>query len=96
MSDEPRERPTLEELAAQSAGNAHGMACPRCNCKDFRSYRREVHQSQYLRYRYCRHCGYRGITKQAKEELLRDVEPYGDAEDSSNGIISLTTGKAVA
>lgn len=68
---------TLEEMAADAAGQ-NGIACPKCGCRDLMAYRTEEQRTRTIRYRRCRNCGKRVITKQAPEEIVRDVESRGE------------------
>ena len=62
------ERPTAQQLAAQSRGG-DGYACPRCGCKDWRGEgnsavnetRHPVNGNSTVRRRICRHCGQVGF-----------------------------------
>jgi DNA-directed RNA polymerase subunit RPC12/RpoP len=83
--DEPTPRPsrTLAEMAADAAGG-NGVACPKCGCRDLLAYKTEEQRTRTVRYRRCRHCGHKVLTKQAPEEIVRDVEGRnGDKEKAT-------------
>lgn len=65
---------TLAEMAARSASVAGRLACPKCGCADFRTYKTIPGHVQTFRYKACRHCGHKLITKQEPEQAIRDVE----------------------
>lgn len=72
---------TLGEMAARAAVVAGRLACPRCGCADFRTYKTQDGHIQKFRYKLCRHCGHKMVTRQEPEQWVRDVET-GDAVES--------------
>lgn len=67
---------TLEEMAARAAAKSaslYRLACPRCGCSDFRTYKTIRGQSATFRYKACRHCGHKLLTTQPAERAIRDV-----------------------
>jgi DNA-directed RNA polymerase subunit RPC12/RpoP len=57
------------------------LVCPRCNCADLRAYRTIQLAARVLRYRVCRHCGHKILTRQNPETIVRNVR-----QDSNTGI----------
>lgn len=86
---------TLAEMASLAAGGGK-LACPRCGCADFRTYKTIQGHVATFRYKSCRHCGHRFLTTQAPEQAIRSVEtisdvPLGDdwieGESTEGGIL---------
>ena len=78
---------TLAEMAARAAGTG-SLACPRCNCADFKTYKTQQGHRATFRYKECRHCGHRVLTTQQPEQVIRDVETRGAvAENDFEGDI---------
>ena len=70
---------SLAEMARDALGTGR-VACPKCGCEDFRTYRTTQGQSATFRYKSCRHCGHRVLTTaQTSERIVRDVGT-GDSE----------------
>lgn len=65
---------TLAEMAAQSNQIAGRLTCPRCGCRDFRTYKTQQGHAVTFRYKRCRHCGYQLLTQQQPEQMIRSVE----------------------
>lgn len=65
---------SLAEMAAKAAGTGGRLVCPKCGCADFRTYGKAPGHELTLRYKQCRHCGYKMITKQAPEQFVREVD----------------------
>lgn len=76
-----KKRMTLAEMAAQSAAINGRLACPRCGCADFRTYKTAQGQPSTFRYKSCRNCGHRIVTIQAPEKFVRDVEQVAEVVD---------------
>lgn len=86
MTQEGKKRMTLAELAAQSAPRTGGrLTCPRCGCADFRTYKTQQGHVATFRYKACRHCGYKLLTTQPPEQMIRSVETVvKEGVDSEN------------
>lgn len=67
---------SLEEIMADGASS---LSCPKCGCVDMMAYKSVQMVSRILRYRACRHCGHKVITRQPNETILRDVSRPGRA-----------------
>jgi DNA-directed RNA polymerase subunit RPC12/RpoP len=66
---------TLAEMAAIAAGGT-GIACPKCECRDFRTYGGSKGTTSRFQYKACRHCGHKVLTSsQTVERIIRDVAP---------------------
>jgi DNA-directed RNA polymerase subunit RPC12/RpoP len=75
-----KEPMTLAEMAARAAGST-GIACPKCGCRDFRTYGGKNGESTRFHYKACRHCGHRILTaSKTTERIVRDVSPRGGDE----------------
>jgi len=82
-----KEPMTLAEMAARSAGAASGICCPKCACRDFRTYRTTRGVSSVFRYKACRHCGHKVLTtSQTSERVVRDIEPDVNQDSFQNDI----------
>lgn len=58
------------------------VVCPKCECADFRVYRTTQGQSAKFRYKACRHCGHKIITKsETQERIVRDVDSRSLLDD---------------
>ena len=79
-------RMTLAEMAAQSAKTGGRLVCPRCNCRDFRTYKTTQGYSATFRYKACRHCGHKLFTMQQPEQLVREIESI-DANPEDDAIV---------
>jgi DNA-directed RNA polymerase subunit RPC12/RpoP len=78
---------TLAEMAARAAG-ATGIACPKCECRDFRTYKTIQGRAVTFRYKACRHCGHKVLTtSQTSERVVRDVEPDAEPDSFENDVI---------
>ncbi len=53
----PEYRPTAEQVAAKAAGDAAGLECRKCGCRDFRVKYTRPKAGTIMRRRACRHCG---------------------------------------
>jgi hypothetical protein len=51
--------------------------CPRCGCADLRQYKTILMATRIVRYRICRHCSHRVLTRQPLETIIRDVSGNG-------------------
>lgn len=80
---------TLAQMAARAAGQAGRLACPKCNCADFRTYKTIRGHVQTFRYKACRNCGHKMVTTQAPEQAIRDVDgdEVQETEDFSGDIV---------
>ena len=89
----PHERPTAQQLAAQSNGG-DAYACPRCGCKDWRgednsAVEKTRHPSgggQTIRRRICRHCGqsaFRTIEAVVPEGMKLQVVPEDEGIEAA-------------
>jgi len=82
-----KEPMTLAEMAARAAG-ATGIACPKCECRDFRTYKTIQGRAVTFRYKACRHCGHKVLTtSQTSERVVRDVEPDAEPDSFENDVI---------
>lgn len=79
MTEKPRL--TLAEMAMQSTATGGRLACPACNCRDFRTYRTSQGVAATFRYKQCRHCGHKLLTQQPPEQMIRSVETVVDDEE---------------
>lgn len=77
---------TLAEMAAKSAIIAGKLACPRCNCADFRTYGKGPGHIQTHRYKECRHCGCKILTAQEPERMVRIVKDTSESDDVDIGV----------
>ena len=78
---------TLAEMAARAAGST-GIACPKCNCQDFRTYKTIQGRAVTFRYKACRHCGHKVLTtSQTSERVVRDIEPDAEPDSFENDIL---------
>ncbi len=84
---EERQRMTLAEMVARSSGTAGRLVCPKCDCRDFRTYKTQQGHASTFRYKMCRHCGHKFLTMQAAEQAIRDVETTDDDTEDSEGDI---------
>jgi DNA-directed RNA polymerase subunit RPC12/RpoP len=83
-----KEPMTLAEMAARAASNTIGIACPKCDCRDFRTYKTTRGVSAVFRYKACRHCGHKVLTtSQTSERVIRDIEQADDGEPIENDIL---------
>lgn len=76
---------TLAEMAARAATMAGqvGLACPKCNCRDFRTYKTIPGVAATFRYKACRLCGHKLLTtSQTTERVIREIETSDDNEES--------------
>jgi len=92
----PEERPTAEELAnASRGGDASGVTCPKCGRKMMAE--KTMRFDRFIRrYRAC-FCGHKVITRQGREEIVRDVIQHDiSCEDSRPGILPLNLGRVTA
>lgn len=70
---------SLAEMAAAAASGITGLSCPKCGCQDFKTYGTIPRQTSVFRYKMCRHCGHRVLTKsQTEEKIIREVDQRGD------------------
>jgi transcriptional regulator NrdR family protein len=82
-----KEPMTLAEMAARAAG-VRGVECPKCACRDFRTYKTIQGAAVVFRYKACRHCGHKLLTtSQTSERVIRDIERPGDDEPIENDIL---------
>ena len=81
-----RPQMTLAEMAARAAGTGR-LTCQRCGCADFRTYKTIQGHVQTFRYKACRHCGHKFLTKQDAEQAIRSVETAADDEEFDGGIV---------
>lgn len=82
-----KEPMTLAEMAAMSAG-IRGIACPKCECRDFRVYKTIQGSAVVFRYKACRHCGHKILTtSQTSERVIRDIEADSDDEQIENDVL---------
>ena len=77
---------SLAEMAAKAAGTGR-LICPKCACADFRTYKTIQGHVQTFRYKSCRHCGFKFLTKQEPEQAMRGVETVSDEEDFEGDIV---------
>lgn len=78
-----KEPMTLAEMAAQAAG-VRGVECPRCQCRDFRTYKTIQGSAVVFRYKSCRHCGHKILTtSQTSERVIREIETEQEPEEES-------------
>lgn len=80
---------SLAEMAARAAGVGR-LACPRCGCRDFRTYKTQQGHVVTFRYRACRHCGHKMLTQQSPEQVVRDVETHDQDihdDDLGSGVV---------
>lgn len=78
---------TLAEMAARAAG-VGGVACPRCECRDFRTYKTIQGAAVVFRYKSCRHCGHKILTtSQTNERVIRDVETETEDGTIENDVL---------
>jgi DNA-directed RNA polymerase subunit RPC12/RpoP len=83
-----KEPMTLAEMAARAASTTSGIACPKCNCRDFRTYKTTRGVSSVFRYKACRHCGHKVLTtSQTSERVVRDIEPDAEPDSFENDIL---------
>ena len=79
---------TLAEMAARAAGQAGRLACPKCHCADFRTYKTIRGHLHTFRYKACRLCGHKIVTTQAPEQAIRAVAADGEVStDDFDGSI---------
>lgn len=78
---------TLSEMAARAASVAGRLACPKCHCADFRTYKTIRGHVQTFRYKACRLCGHKILTTQNPEQAIRDVETDVAGDDDFGGSI---------
>lgn len=82
-----KESMTLAEMAAIAAGGT-GIACPKCECRDFRTYKTIQGRSVTFRYKSCRHCGHKLLTtSQTSERVIRDIDQDDEIEPIENDIL---------
>jgi predicted nucleic-acid-binding Zn-ribbon protein len=78
---------TLAEMAALASG-VKGVACPKCGCQDFRTYKTIQGAEVTFRYKSCRHCGHRVLTtSQTSERVVRDVDCHSDGDQFENDLV---------
>lgn len=83
-----KERKTLEEMANESSSISDGaIVCPRCRCKDFRTYATIPGFRVTFRRKRCRNCGLKIFTSSRTEEKI--IRKIGSDEDSEDQIFSL-------
>jgi DNA-directed RNA polymerase subunit RPC12/RpoP len=83
-----KEPMTLAEMAARAASTTSGIACPKCNCRDFRTYKTTRGVTSVFRYKACRHCGHKVLTtSQTSERVIRDIEQAEDVAPIENDIL---------
>ena len=71
-----KERKSLREYASEAAGG--GIECPKCGCRDFKTYGTNPTGTSTFRYKLCRHCGHRVLTvSKENERIVRDVHDDG-------------------
>jgi len=71
-----KERKTLEEMSSDAAlqNASDGIKCPKCECRDFRTYGGSNGTTSRFRYKECRHCLHRVLTaSKTTERIIRDV-----------------------
>lgn len=76
---------TLAEMAARAATMAGmaGITCPKCNCRDFRTYKTIPGVAATFRYKSCRLCGHKILTtSQTSERVIREIESIEDDKDT--------------
>jgi DNA-directed RNA polymerase subunit RPC12/RpoP len=84
MSSKPPKRlAQMAAEAAEAAGEYGGLACPRCNCRDLLADKTIKQTSRTIRYRRCRNCGHKVLTRQDSnppppETIIRDVDTYNE------------------
>lgn len=78
-----KERKTLEQLAAEAhETHTNGIKCPRCGCADFRIDKTKSGETSKFRWKECRHCGHKIVTRtQEIEHIVRDVSRHQKPED---------------
>jgi DNA-directed RNA polymerase subunit RPC12/RpoP len=82
-----KEPMTLAEMSARAAG-ATGIACPKCECRDFRTYKTIQGRAVTFRYKACRHCGHKLLTtSQTSERVVRDIDQADEGEQIENDIL---------
>jgi hypothetical protein len=64
-------------LAEVMAAGHSAPVCPQCGCTDLRGYKVIQLSSRILRYRACRNCGHKVLTRQPHEQIVRDVSTDG-------------------
>lgn len=68
-----RPQMSLAEMATRAAGINGRLVCPQCHCADFKTYGKQPSHVVTVRYKQCRHCGYKMITEQQPERFVRGV-----------------------
>lgn len=79
---------SLAQMTAKSASANGRLACPTCGCADFKTYGTIPGYPATFRYKRCRHCGWKGVTVQDPERIVRNVEspePLVPDEDEIEG-----------
>lgn len=78
---------TLAEMAAQAAQSGGRLACPRCGCGDFRTYKTQQGHVQTFRYKACRNCGHKILTAQNPEQAIREIDERNGSEDAPDSVV---------
>jgi hypothetical protein len=71
-------------MARKSAESGGRLVCSNCHCSDFRVYRTQQGVTDTFRYRQCRHCGKKVLTRQAPEQFIRDIHPEPDPPEAED------------
>lgn len=74
MNRKPMTLAEMAERAIAMNGQA-GVACPKCNCRDFRTYKTIPSVTSVFRYKACRLCGHKILTtSQTNERVIREIQ----------------------